>query len=267
MITNQDSSSETRRPLWQRALPVAALVAAAGTAIAFDLHTYLNLDALREHRAGLTAFVERSGAIAALAYIAIYAASTALSLPGGAVLSIAGGFLFGGLLGGAYVVVGATIGATLVFLAARTVLGDVLRERAGPWLRRMQEGFQRDALSYLLTLRLIPLFPFFVVNLVPAFLGVPLRTYVIATGLGIVPGALVFTFAGAGIGSVLDSPDGFGVSGILTPQIIAALVGLGLLSLLPVVYERVQARRAESQSDCHGASQSTMREVKPFPFS
>ncbi len=246
MTSNHETESATRRPLWQRAVPVAALVAAAGAAIALDLHTYLSFDTLREHRAELTAFVERNGAIAALVYMAVYSASTALSLPGGAVLSITGGFLFGGLLGGAYVVVGATIGATLVFLAARTVLGDVLRERAGPWLKRMQAGFQRDALSYLLTLRLIPLFPFFVVNLVPAFLGVPLRTYVVATGLGIVPGALVFTFAGAGIGSVLDSPDGFSVSGILTPQVVGALVGLGLLSLLPVVYKRVQARRSSS---------------------
>ncbi|HSS66174.1 MAG TPA: VTT domain-containing protein, partial [Gammaproteobacteria bacterium] len=174
-------------------------------------------------------------------YMLIYATSTALSLPGGAALSITGGFLFGGLAGGLYVVIGATVGATLVFLAARTVLGDSLRSRAGPWFERMEAGFQANAFSYLLTLRLIPLFPFFVVNLVPAFLGVPLRTYMLATAIGIVPGALVFTFTGAGFGSVLDSGEGFSVSTVFTPEVIGALTGLGLLSLLPIIYRRWRA--------------------------
>lgn len=236
-----------RRRRWLRRLaPLALLAVAAGIVFALDLHTYLRFEALREHREALTDFVAAHAVLAAVAYVLVYAVSTALSLPGGAVLSVAGGFLFGGLLGGGLVVIGATAGATLIFIAARTVLGDVLRERAGPWLATMRAGFQRNALSYLLTLRLIPLFPFFVVNIVPAFLDVRLRTYVVATFFGIIPGALVFTFAGAGIGVVLDSGEEFHPSAILTPQILIALTGLGLLTLASVLYRRWRGKDAGS---------------------
>ena len=159
------------------------------------------------------------------------------------VRSVTGGFLFGGWQGGLIVVIGATIGATAVFLIARTVLGDSLRKRAGPWLKKMQVGFKDNALSYLLTLRLIPMFPFFVVNLVPAFLGVRFSTYVIGTGIGIFPGAFVFTYAGAGVGLVFDAGANFSIGSVLSPEIIVALAGLGLLSLLPVVYSRLKGAR------------------------
>ena len=166
-----------------------------------------------------------------------------MSLPGGAILSIAGGFLFGAWLGTLYIVVGATVGATAVFLITRTALGDALRARAGPWLKSMEAGFQENALSYLLVLRLVPLFPFFVVNLVPAFLGVGLRTYVVGTFVGIVPGAFVFAFTGAGLGSVFDSSESFSPAAVLTPEVIVALTGLALLSLLPVAYKKIKTRR------------------------
>jgi uncharacterized membrane protein YdjX (TVP38/TMEM64 family) len=168
----------------------------------------------------------------------------ALSVPGGAVLTIAGGFLFGSILGTVLVVIAATLGATLVFLIARSALGDPLRARAGPFLQRMEAGFQENAFNYLLVLRLIPLFPFWIVNLVPAFLGVPLRTYVLGTLIGIVPGSFVFASVGAGLGSVLDSGQEFSPSSVLTPQIVIALVGLAVLALLPVAYRKWRRRRA-----------------------
>lgn len=233
----------------RRLVPVAVLALAAVAVVALDAHTYLSFDALREHRTALTDFVDQRFAAALLFYIAAYAVSTALSLPGGAILSVAGGFLFGGWLGGVFVIIGATLGATALFITAKTVLGDSLRTRAGPWLERMQEGFAENAFSYLLVLRLVPLFPFFVVNLVPAFLGVTLRTYVVATLIGIIPGVLVFSFAGAGIGSVLDSGGDFSPGAVLTPEIIAALSGLALLSLLPVLYKRVKKQR-EAHNPC-----------------
>ena len=236
------SESRPRSGSLKRVLPLALLAVAAGAIYAFDLQTYLSFEALSEHRHTLIEFVAGNLGIAALLYIVVYAVATSMSLPGGAVLSITGGFLFGGLVGGALVVIGATIGATGIFLIARTALGDSLRERAGPWLKKMEEGFRNNALSYLLTLRLIPLFPFFVVNLVPAFLGVRLGTYVLGTAIGIIPGALVFTFAGAGIGAVFDSGEAFSTGAILSPEILAALTGLGLLALLPVVYKRYKAR-------------------------
>ena len=178
-----------------------------------------------------------------LLFIGIYAAATALSLPGGAVLTVTGGFLFGGLIGTFWVVLAATIGATAVFLVAKTALGDSLRRKAGPFLKRMEAGFQENALSYLLVLRLIPLFPFFIVNLVPAFLGVGLRTYVIGTFVGIIPGSFVFASVGAGLGSLLDQPGELSLAGVVTPEIVIALVGLSLLSLLPVAYKKLAARR------------------------
>jgi len=140
-------------------------------------------------------------------------------------------------------VVAATIGATILFIAAKTALGDLLRAKAGPFLQKMEAGFREDALSYLLVLRLIPLFPFFIVNLVPAFLGVSLRVFVIATFGGIIPGSFVYATVGAGLGSIFDAGGEFSASGILTPEIITALVGLAVLALLPVAYKRYKAKR------------------------
>ena len=139
--------------------------------------------------------------------------------------------------------IAATTGATLLFLAARTVFGDILHKKAGPWLHKLEAGFQKNAFNYLLALRLVPAFPFFVVNLVPAFLNVRLRTFVVTTFFGIIPGAFVYTSVGAGLGSVFDSGEEFSASSILTPQIIAAMLGLVALSLLPVAYRMWQARR------------------------
>ena len=160
--------------------------------------------------------------------------------------TIAGGFLFGTLFGAVYVLFAATLGATVVFLIARTALGSALRDRAGPFFAAHGAGFKENALSYLLVLRLIPLFPFFLVNLVPAFLGVPLRTYMLGTFVGDHSGHGCFHSAGAGSARsstrVVNSP----VGSVLTPQVVGGLIGLSLLSLLPVVYKRVKARRNQA---------------------
>jgi len=242
--TENNAAAAGRKSLFKRALPILVLAALAAGFFGLGLDQYLTFEALREHRAALTGFVSSYGVLAIAAFVGIYATATALSLPGGTVLSVAGGFLFNSILGTAWVVIGATIGATIVFLIAKTAFGDALRAKAGPSLRKMERGFQENALSYLLVLRLIPLFPFFVVNLVPAFLGVPLRTYVIGTFIGIIPGAFVFASVGAGLGSVFDSAGSFSPAGVLTPQIITALVGLSVLSLLPVAYKKWKARGA-----------------------
>jgi uncharacterized membrane protein YdjX (TVP38/TMEM64 family) len=134
------------------------------------------------------------------------------------------------------------VGATALFIIAKSALGDFLHTRAGPWLQKMEAGFRDNALSYLLVLRLVPLFPFFVVNLVPAFLGVPLSTYVIGTFFGIMPGVFVFASVGAGLGSIFDKGETFSAAGILTPQIVIALIGLAILALIPVVYKKIKAR-------------------------
>ncbi|MGF1609309.1 MAG: TVP38/TMEM64 family protein [Kiloniellales bacterium] len=238
----------TLRDLARRLLPLLILAAVGAAIFAFDLDSYLSFETLKTHRDLLIRFVVEQALLAVALFILVYAAATAISLPGAALLSVSGGFLFGPWLGTVYVVIGATIGATAVFLIARTALGDSLRHglegRAGPTLKAMEQGFRENALSYLLMLRLIPLFPFFVVNLVPAFLGMPLRSYVIGTFIGIIPGAFVFVFAGAGLGSLFDSSEAFSLAAVVTPEILIALTGLGLLALLPVAYKKLKARRA-----------------------
>ena len=227
---------------YKRLIPVGVLILGLAAFFVFDLGRFLSFDALRENRAALLGWVDAYGVVAALVYMLIYAVAIAFSLPGGAVLTITGGFLFGSIWGTVCVVFAATTGATALFLIAKTSFGDTLRAKAGPALQRMQEGFQEGALSYLLVLRLVPLFPFFLVNLVPAFLGVSLRVYMVGTFIGIIPGTFVFATVGAGLGSVFDQGGEFSAAGILTPQIITALVGLAVLALIPVVYKKIKAR-------------------------
>jgi len=228
----------------RRLAPVLILLVAIGLAFAFGLHEHLSIEVLREHRAFLNGFVAEQALLAALAFIGLYALTTMLWLPVGAVLTMAGGFLFGVTYGTLYVVVGATLGATAIFLIARYALGDLFRAKAGPFVARMEAGFSENALSYMLVLRLIPLFPFFIVNLVPAFLGVSLRIYVVGTFFGIIPGTLVFILAGAGLGSIFDQGGALTLQSVVTPEIVAGLIGLTLLSLLPVAYKRMKAKQA-----------------------
>lgn len=243
MTMVKTSSSPTSFAV-KRFLPLLVLVAGLVAFFALDLGRYVSFEALRENRIVLLTWVQYAGILAALAYMVVYAVMVAFSLPGGAVLSITGGFLFGAVWGTVYIVISATLGATVLFLIAKTALGDTLRSKAGPWLQKMAAGFQANAMSYLLVLRLVPLFPFFVVNLVPAFLGVALSTYVVGTFVGIIPGAFVYATVGAGLGSIFDAGGTFSAKGILTPQILIALIGLAVLALVPVVYKKIKARTA-----------------------
>ena len=227
-----------RRPVWRRFLPIGILAGAIALAFAFGLDEYLSYQALCENSDALAAWVDKYSVVAPLVYILVYTVVVALSLPGATFMTLAGGFMFGAAGATAYTVVGATLGATIIFLAAKTALGDVLYQKAGPGIRRMEDGFRENALSYLLVLRLIPLFPFWLVNLVPAFLGVRLSTYVIGTFIGIIPGTFVFCLAGAGLGDVLRTCAAFSVGSILTPTMIAALIGLAVLALLPIAYKK-----------------------------
>jgi uncharacterized membrane protein YdjX (TVP38/TMEM64 family) len=235
----------------KRLIPLLVLLGGFGMFFALGLDRYVNFDTLHDNREVLRLWVQSHRGLASLAYMTIYATAIAFSLPGGAVLSITGGFLFGAAWGTVYVVISATLGAGVLFLIAKTSLGDPLRARAGPWLQKMQVGFQENALSYLLVLRLVPLFPFFVVNLVPAFLGVSLSTYVLGTFIGIIPGAFVYTSVGAGLGSLFARGGTISVKGVLTPQIMIALIGLAVLALIPVVYKKLKARPTPQSPEYH----------------
>lgn len=225
-----------------RLLPLVVLAAGLVAFFAFDLQRFVSPSALADYNEELLAF--RDLWWAPLAFMLFYAVAVAFSVPGGAVMTVAGGYMFGQFLGTGYVVVAATLGATGLFLIAKTTLGDALQAKAGPAVRKMEAGFQENALNYLLVLRLVPLFPFWLVNLAPAFLGVPLRTYVIGTLVGIIPGTFVFNSVGAGLGSVLQQGGEISLKGILTPEVVTALIGLAVLALIPVVYKKIKARRA-----------------------
>jgi uncharacterized membrane protein YdjX (TVP38/TMEM64 family) len=197
-----------------------------------DLGRYLTLSSLQVNKAALQAFTEQNYTLTVLLFILIYCVQTALSLPGAAILTLAGGFLFGTFAGGFFVNVGATSGAALAFLASRYLFKETVEAKFGKRLFSMQEGFSNNAFSYLLTLRLIPLFPFFLVNLASGLTRIRLSTYVFATAIGILPGSLVFSNAGKQLGTINSLKD------IASPGVMGAFVLLGLLSMVPVLYKK-----------------------------
>ena len=223
----------------RRLVPLGLLVAAGIAFIAIGGRHYLTFAALAENREWLSGLVQRWGLVAGLLYIAVYAGLVALSVPGAAVLTIAGGFLFGTWLGTLCAVIGATLGATGIFLATRAGLGG-LAQRAGPLVGKLEAGFRADAFNYLLVLRLVFIVPFWLVNLVPALVGVRLSTFILATFLGIIPGTFVYASFGNGLGNVVGEP-GLGV--LLRPSVIGPIIGLVILALVPVGYKRWRTKR------------------------
>jgi uncharacterized membrane protein YdjX (TVP38/TMEM64 family) len=251
-------------PWLKRLWPLLLLLAAGALVLVMGWHRYLTLEELAANRETLRALIDANMALSIAAFIGLYAATVALSLPGGAVLTIAGGFLFGWFLGGVASIIGATVGACAVFLIARSSLGDLLAARTGPWLSRFRQGFQEDAFSYLLFLRLVPIFPFWLVNLAPGLLGVSFATYVVTTILGIIPGTFAYSLAGNGLDSLIEAqqamhqsclakmgpggqescPYALDPGALLTPELIAGLVALGLVALVPVMVKWFRRRPA-----------------------
>ncbi|MGI9480896.1 MAG: TVP38/TMEM64 family protein [Hyphomicrobiales bacterium] len=237
--------------------PIITIILAAAFVYFMGWHEYLSLSKVAEHRDSLRQYVDENLVMALLAYAGIYIAIVAFSLPGGAAATIAGGFLFGWFPAGSVTIFAATIGATALFLAARTSLGDVLREKAGPAVRKLADGFKENAFSYMLFLRLVPAFPFWLVNLAPAFLGVPLGVYVVATFIGIIPGTFAFAFVGAGLDSVIAAQQAhydaciaangadactFSIepSSLITRELLLAFAALGVVALLPVIVQKIR---------------------------
>lgn len=243
-MTREDPA---KRSVWLRFAPLAAIIAGLGLAYGLGVHRYLSLQTLRAQADALDAFVAQNLGAAVLIYMAAYAAAVAFSIPGALFLTLTGGFLFGVWLGGGATVIAATLGACAIFLAAKTAFGDVLRARAGGFVERLEKGFQENAFNYLLTLRLFPGAPFFIVNLVPAFLGVKLRDFFFATLLGIVPGTLVYAAVGAGLraafaaGTDID-PVAAAKDLLFRADIIGPIAGLIVLALLPVVAKALRRK-------------------------
>jgi uncharacterized membrane protein YdjX (TVP38/TMEM64 family) len=232
-FTNRSESGSSN--LGKIAIAVG-IALAIGAFFYFDLGRFLSLAALKENRDSLLAFTEANFAAAMGIFVVAYAIVTGLSLPGAVILTLAGGFLFGAVLATLLVNIGATTGATLAFLTARYLLRDTVERKFGKSLGPLQEGFAKNAFSYLLTLRLIPLFPFFVVNLVSGLTRVSVGTYVAATTIGIIPGSFVYAYAGRQLGAINSLKE------VASPNVVGAFVLLGLLALVPVVYKRFAAK-------------------------
>ena len=239
IMTQDRPSAETKRGLNAGKI---AVVLAIGVAVAaffyFDLSRFLSLQSLKDNRDYLLSFTETHTALAAALFVLTYVAVTGLSLPGAVILTLAGGFLFGAVWGMLFVNLGATTGATLAFLASRYLLRDWVERKFGKWLGPVQQGFTSNAFSYLLTLRLIPLFPFFVVNLASGLTRMNVGTYVVATALGIIPGSFVYAYAGRQLGTINSLKD------IASPGVIGAFVLLGILALVPSLYKKWSGKPA-----------------------
>ncbi len=228
----------------KRYIPIALMAAGLGVAIYFDVHKLLSFETIGNYYGDLKNYIEAEYLLSILLFATAYIAAVALSIPGASILSLLYGALLGTVTAGVLVVIAATIGATMIFLAARYAFQDTLKRRAGPWLTKMQAGFNENAVSYMLFLRLVPAFPFFVVNLAPAFLNVQLRVYIITTLLGIIPGTFVYVSIGSGVGYVIEQGKTPDLSVLTSPQVILPLVALGVLSLIPIIYKKIKSRKA-----------------------
>jgi uncharacterized membrane protein YdjX (TVP38/TMEM64 family) len=244
----------------RRFVPLALIMLAMIAVFATGAHRHLSLETLVRHRMAIDGFIVAHGVAAVGVFMLIYITAVALSIPGSIFLTIVGGIVFGTLVGALATVVAATIGATIIFVIARSACGGSLVRRAGPLAAKIADGICADAFSYMLFLRLVPAFPFFLVNLAAALVGVKLRTFVIATAIGIVPATFAFAFFGDGLDSVLMAQDAayqnclasgatdcrfhFDLSTLATPRLLAAFAALGALALVPVAIRRLRARAA-----------------------
>lgn len=254
----RDSDAQPPRPgrfSWTRLWPLAAIAVLMVAVYASGAHRHVSLEAIIRNQERLEAAVDMHLVATALTYLALYALAVAVSFPGASLVTILGGFLFGAALGAVLTVVAATAGATVVFLAARTSLGGVLRERAGRFAQRFAKGFEENAFNYLLFLRLVPLFPFWLVNIAPALFEVKLRTYVVATAVGIIPGTIAYTLVGDSLGGLIAAQEranpgcadagtcSVDVGALFTPGLLAAIVALSAAALIPVAVKRWRAGR------------------------
>jgi uncharacterized membrane protein YdjX (TVP38/TMEM64 family) len=225
-------------------IPMAILAVGLIAFFALGYQRYLSLEVLRTNRALLLGYVHAHPLLAAGLYVTVYIGIIAFSIPGGTIMTITGGFLFGTLEAAALATCSATLGGTILFLATKTALADYFRTRMGPRVARFEDGFNRNAFSYLFVSRLIPMFPFPIVNIASGLLGVNARTFITATFIGIIPATVVFAGLGSGLGKLFDrgiKPD---MHLLLRPQILLPLAGLAILALIPPIWRAIATRGA-----------------------
>jgi len=240
----ESDPTSNARISWRRILPLALLLAGLAAFFALGLEHYLSLQSLRDHRHALLGYVAARPLLAPALYALVYVSIIAFSVPGGTILTIAGGFLFGTIEAATLATCSATLGGTILYLATRTALADYFRTRMGPRVQRFEDGFNSNAFSYLFVSRLIPMFPFPIVNIASGLLGVKTRIFVLATFLGIIPATVVFAGLGSGLGKLFDQGRQPNLHLIFAPQIFIPLIGLAILALIPPVWRAIAARRS-----------------------
>lgn len=240
----QKAGQTDKHPLLRHA-PLVLIVALAGIG-AFTLRNYLSFEMLRENRSLLLEYRDTHFALMVAGFVCVYTLIVACSLPGAAVASVTGGFLFGILWGGVFNVFAASLGAVVIFQAARIGLGQSLvakMDASDGTLKRIKDGLTENEISVLFLLRLVPAVPFFVANLLPALVGVRFRNFVLTTVLGIIPGALVFTWIGVGLGEVFDRGGNPDLTLLWEPQVIGPILGLSALAALPIIIKAVRRKK------------------------
>ena len=240
-----DMMTNTGKSAFQKKLPILIIVAVALIG-AFTLRDYLSFDALRDNREALLAFRDSHYVLTVLLFVAAYVVIVAFSLPGATVATLTGGFLFATFPGALFNIVSATIGATVIFLAARWGLGEKLSAKmdsSGGAVKKIKSAIDDNQWEALFLIRLVPAVPFFVANLVPALVGVPLFRFVVTTFLGIIPGTVVFTSVGAGLGEVFARGETPNLGIIFEPAILFPIIGLSVLAALPIVIKAVRGKK------------------------
>jgi len=240
-MTEQDPATVPPRSWARRLIPLSVLAAVVAAVYFSGATDYLSYEALRQNLSDLQSFVGSNAILAFLALLLVYGTGTALSLPAMSVVTVAAGLVYGVWIGFLGVWIGAVLGATAIFLIVRTALGDALRRKARPWLGKFEHGFQKDEFNYLLALRLVPIFPFWVLNIAPALLGMKLRNYVLSTALGIIPGTFVYVWVGHGAAETVRLGGRVEPAALLfEPHIIGPILALAGLALLPVILRRLR---------------------------
>ncbi len=225
-----------------RWLLVVALLLGLSAAYYFNFTSYFTFESLKAHHLKLQEWTRAHYGKTVIAYICINCLTVALSIPGAVFVTLAGGLMFGPIAT-LYVVIGATLGASIVFFAVKTALGEALAKHATGKIARMEKGFNENAFNYLLFLRLLPVFPFWLINIGAGLLAVPSRTFFIATFIGIIPGAFVYVMVGNGLHTILAANDTPNLGIIFHPAVLFPLVGLAVLSVLPIVYQKLKRKR------------------------
>ena len=251
---NKIAANKGGNPI-SRWLPLIIIAAAMVLVFALGWHKHLTLEQIGMNYDTLRAYIKENLVLSVLAFIALYVAVVALSLPGALAMTLAGGILFGWMIGAPASIVAATVGSVVIFVIAKTSLGELLAAKAGPTINKLRDGFQQDELGYMFFLRLVPAFPLFVVNLAPALLGVKFRNYFIGTFFGIIPGSIAFSFAASQLGSVIERTNkeyatcvaekgeeactyAIDTTALASTEIFSALTALGVVALIPIVVKR-----------------------------